>query len=66
MTSPSKPSRVRIIATFQIDVEMPQGMKQKEWEQQITENIKSPGGFPARPLEIVGKPRLIEKKVRYE
>ncbi len=61
------PSKVKVIAVFQIEVEMPQGLKQKEWERQIRNNLVYPGSLGTPVFyDDTCKVKLVGKKVRYE
>jgi len=58
--------RVKQVGVFLIEVEMPQGTKQSQWEKIIRDNLCYPTSTGSRDFPVDAKVKLVEKKVRYE
>lgn len=65
MTKGIKKGKMTVVAVFQIEVQMPQGLKQKEWEKRIHDNLMYPTSLGSTDFDNP-KVKLIGKKVRYE
>jgi len=60
------PSKVKVIGVFTVEVEIPHGLKQKDWEKKIHDNLKYPVSTGSTDFDAHVKVKLVGKKVRYE